>query len=216
MFSLFKTNPTPYVFSFVQPEFDAKKIEMESKMEMFQELRDDFQHVLINGNSDLFINGGPIEVIDKQLQNALLPEFKIKYINILGCIKYIRLKKTEKGPEKVAAELFYGMLQSDGNVVDDLVHLVGANNFSSEMKNSSDLVGLYMSGKRISNKINEGIIKEGGDMKAQITIINENKHVIERVNALFDILLKIASIDDKSTKDVNYEKVFSPDFFLSI
>ena len=198
---MFFKSHNPYVFSFVQPEFEAKKKEMESKMEMFQQLRDDFQHVLRNDNSDLFINKGPIEVIDKQLQSALLPEFKIKYINILGCIKFIRLKKTEKGPEKVAAELFYEMLQSDGNVVDDLVHLVELNKFSSEMKNSSDLVGITLSGKRISNKINEGIITEGGDMKAQITMINENKHVIERVNALFDILLKIATIDDKSTKE---------------
>lgn len=194
-FSLLKSSRPSYVFSFEQSKFDIKKKEMEPKMEMFQELRDDFQHILMNDNFDLFINEGPIEVIDKQLQNSLLPDLKNKYINILGCIKYIRLKNTEKGLEKVAAELFDKMLQNDGNVADDLVHLLELNKFSSEIKNSSDMVGIILSGKRISNKINDGILTEDGDMKAQITRINENKYVIERVNALFDMLMTIASLD---------------------
>jgi len=191
----FKSNRGSYVFSFVQSDFETKKIQMENKIKLFQELRDDFQHVLINDNFDLFVKGGPIEVIDKQLQNSLLPDFKTKYINILGCIKFIRLKNKENGLEKVAVELFEQMLQNDGNVVDDIVHIVELNKFSSELTKSSQLVGISMSGKRISNKINEGILTEDGDTKSQITMINENKHVIERVNALFDMLTTIASIE---------------------
>ena len=184
---------SPYVFSIEQSELDKKRLEMKNKIEMFQELREDFQHVLINDSLDLFVKGGSVDVIDKQLKHSLLPQFKTKYINILGCIKFIRLKNTTKDYQKVSAELLEEMLKLDGDVIDDLLMLLESNNFSSEI-NKKAMVDINLSGHLITGKINEGILTEDGDMTAQITMINENAYVIDRIKALFDILLKIETI----------------------
>ena len=73
------------------------------------------------------------------------------------------------------------------------------------MKSSSDMVGVTMAGKKISRGINEGILKEGGDMKLQITMINENKYVVDRIDSLFHMVLTIASIDKNPSSSSRFE-----------
>ena len=186
---------SPFMFTFIDSELDTRRTQLESQAEMFQQLRDDFQHVLLGNNYDLFINEGSIQEIDKQLQNALLPEHRIQYINILGSIKFIRLQSSRSDDlEKSSSELFEQMIKLDGDVLKDLIEVLELNGLSSEISTST-MSGISSAGQRMSERINEDILTEGGNTVAQVKLIQDNEHVKVRILSLFDMLRTIALIE---------------------
>jgi len=183
-----------FEFSFEGDSLSELKTNNENITMMFQSLRDDIAHIVVNDALEMLVNDGPIEIVDNQLQKSLLPDFKTKYVNILAIIKFIRLKNTLKGVEKFTAEFFEQMIIRSGDVVDDMIEILEKNDLSIGVSSETLLESVFLS-KKMTGKINDNIITEDGDkIKEQIMRVKANNDIIEFIKTFFTLFGKLEAI----------------------
>lgn len=198
-----KTTPAKPDFKF--SEFSSEEIlklksDLSVEINLFNDIKGDFQTLLIADDIDLFVRGGPIEDIDSQMRKSLLPEKKNVYINIMGSIRFIRLhdKKGTKDIEKVGIELFEKVIQGDSDIISDIIFTIENSPVSMALKTPNDISDVAFNTKRVALKIGDGIFTGDDDIeisKQQIQATNDMKSASERVIAFFKILRALASLD---------------------
>lgn len=176
----------------------VKSEEWTKEIQQFEELRRDFRSLLVFEDIDLFTKIVPIGKVDEQIARNMLPENQTRYLNIMGCIRFIRLHGvTQKQLGKVAIELFEKVVQMDGDLVDDIVEVIENNSFSSQdVTHERSLFNTASRGMIESTMINHGILEEGGNAVEKVRIAKANGEVSKKIQALFTIIKRIAFIED--------------------
>ena len=185
---------------FSDEEMLKLKTDLSDDLNLFNDIKADFQTLLLVDDIDLFVRGGPIGDIDSQMRNSLLPEKKKVYINIMGSIRFIRLhdKKETKDVEKVGIELFEKVIQGDSDIISDIISTIENSPMSMALKTPKDITDVAFNTRRVALKIGDGIFTGGDDIeigKQQIQATNDMKNASERVLAFFNILRAVASLD---------------------
>jgi len=197
MFSFFKKQESKpsRMLIFEDNELDELRGEINKELTLFDELRHDFQLLLLSDNIDLFVKGGPVEHIDETMKKFLLPDKKASYLNIMGSIRFIRLhsRRQTKDMEKVAIELFESVVQGDSDIISDIISAIESN---VALKSKSDISDVASSGQTIVLMIGDGIFTGSDDIevsKKQINEINDLKFVAERIKIFFKIVSAVNS-----------------------
>lgn len=182
-----KKKKIPFVFDLDEDIVNLKRVDMDQNIALFQEMRDDYKNIYTINDYDLFL-AGSIDTIDHHLRNSLLPNFQRQFINIIGATRFIRLQhefKHIEEEEKVAIKLFERMISKDGDIINDLLETLKDEEFSVEFEKVSDITGLFFDGKKLSQKIANYSTPESK---------SESAYAITRIDALFSIVLSIASL----------------------
>ena len=183
-----------YEFSLDDSDLDQLKIDLKNQFDMISELRSDFLKLLLVGNIDMFTSGD-ITIVDKQFSGALLPEYKTSYVNIMGVLRFMRLKDTYKEIQpldKTVIDFFSDLIQEDGDVTEDILTILQV---VPGIKETSDIFKFGTAGDRLALRINNSIVNEDMDMKLKMKKMEDNKYVIERINAIFEVVKSISSVE---------------------
>lgn len=160
-------------------------------LQIFESFREDFSSLLILEDIELFTKHVPLKEVDKQMTKNLLPKHLIKYLNLMGAIRFLRLheKRGEQEFSRAAIELFRRVVQGDGELMDDIVDAIENGTFSEDVTKEKSVFYVANRGMTESLRINEGILEGEGDMLEKVKLTRANSKVIENVQSLFKIVM---------------------------
>ena len=192
--------------TFTRDELAQLQTKLSSEISMFDEMRKDFNALLLTDKIELFLHGGPVEKLENEMKKSLYPKFKTTFINCMGSIRFMRLlnrdendlDKERRHLEKVAIEVFQKAIQGDSDIISDIISTIENTPVSVPLKSASDIGYVAFNGRRVSMMIGDGVFTGGDDVelnKKQIEYIEELKYARERVIAFFKILGEIAYLE---------------------
>lgn len=158
-------------------DFEMFKSEIQSYMQVSDEIES--------------ILNSPIEKTEKTLSSVLLPKFETKFLSFIAYVKIHKAKNEKSTNELILLALdvilYIVQLETETDCFDLLLRMQKTNTWPSSHTTENNLTRISFQTTRIEHIVNDGIIKEGGNMVEQIKRVQNNKTVNSQIASLLVI-----------------------------